>query len=264
MSRSVFHQALLILLTSLLTLSAEMACSQVGKDSQSKPLNIGGQPIVKVLLKLGAQIEDGISLSQLESYSRQFGFGDRNRDGRHSKAEYIDNGNYLTPMARRGIFNASDGDRDGYVSRDEYVLNRIITDEAKKIIQKTDLNRDGQIDKKEFVASAMDDRELAAKVFDALDTNRDGQIATPEYLRVWGQWARASRGNAEDRLTKRKNELLDPGFSSLLLQHDKNGDGKVDAGELQEFLKMFDRDGDGMLDRKELNAVDAKNQTLKR
>ena len=29
-----------------------------------------------------------------------------------------------------------------------------------------------------------------AKIFAALDTNSDGKTTTPEYLRVWGQWAR--------------------------------------------------------------------------
>ena len=42
----------------------------------------------------------------------------------------------------------------------------------------------------EFLASGkLKDRKLA-KEFKALDTNGDGELVIPEYLRVWGKWAR--------------------------------------------------------------------------
>ena len=83
-------------------------------------------------------MENGVGLKEIESYSRVFGFTDKDNDGKHSKVEYVDNGNYLNKQSRAGIFNASDNDRDGFVSRAEYVLNRIITDEAKAIVQAMD------------------------------------------------------------------------------------------------------------------------------
>ena len=39
----------------------------------------------------------------------------------------------MTPQTRQEIFKASDTNNDGFVTLDEYVENRIITDEAKKI-----------------------------------------------------------------------------------------------------------------------------------
>ena len=43
----------------------------------------------------------------------------------------------------------------------------------------------------EFLASGkLKDRKLAKGVFKALDTNGDGELVIPEYLRVWGKWAR--------------------------------------------------------------------------
>ena len=120
-----------------------------------------------------------------------FGFLDADRDKRHSKKEYVENGRYLTREARQGIFRAADSNQDGFVSEKEYVLNRIITDEAKGIFFKMDLNEDSRLTRKEFMASkTFKDAQLAASVFQALDVSGDGELVIPEYLRVWGRWAR--------------------------------------------------------------------------
>jgi Ca2+-binding EF-hand superfamily protein len=156
---------------------------------------------------LGAKMETGVDLQKIEGYSRFFGFTDKNNDGRHSKVEYVDNGNHLNPQSRAGIFNASDNDRDGFVSRSEYVLNRIITDEAKKIVQAMDANKDGKVERSEFIKHAMPDKKLAAKVFIDLDTDRNGILQIPEYLKVWGMWARQDRPSADKRISARKAEL---------------------------------------------------------
>jgi len=43
----------------------------------------------------------------------------------------------------------------------------------------------------EFMASKrIKDPKLAAAIFKALDTNGNGELVIPEYLRVWGKWAR--------------------------------------------------------------------------
>ena len=76
---------------------------------------------------------------------------DLDGDGKHSKEEYIDKGGYMTPQARAGIFRAADGNGDGIVTKTEYVLNRIITDEAKSIVQGMDDDKDRLVERAEFV-----------------------------------------------------------------------------------------------------------------
>ncbi|MGY8686344.1 MAG: DPP IV N-terminal domain-containing protein, partial [Verrucomicrobiales bacterium] len=163
---------------------------------------VGGIEVAKILEQLGAKLEEGVSEDQREAYTRHFDLVDADGDGSHSKTEYIESGNYLTPQARQGIFSAADQDQDGIVTKAEYLLNRIITDEAKAIIQVMDDDGDGAIQRAEFVAHAgpkfPDDAELTSEVFTALDTNDDGEIFVPEYLRVWGQWARAEGAPTED------------------------------------------------------------------
>ncbi len=146
-----------------------------------------------VLLRLGARLGEGVSAQVLASYGRQFDSVDLNQDGKHSRTEFIDQGPYATPFVRRGIFQAADADSDGFVTREEYVRNRLITDEAKALVQAMDENGDGVVQRSEFVRRAFapeGNRPLAEAVFHAWDRNRDGAIMVPEYLRVWGQWAR--------------------------------------------------------------------------
>ena len=158
------------------------------------PAQVGAVPVADVLTRLGATLERGVDAETLDGYARQFDRTDKDRDGKHTKAEYVDRGPYMTPQARAGIFRAADGNADGVVTRDEYILNRIITDEAKTIVQGMDDDRDGLVERAEFVKHAtrlLGDGELAEQVYAALDTNADGRIPIPEYLRVWGRWARA-------------------------------------------------------------------------
>ena len=55
-----------------------------------------------------------------------------------------------------------------------------------------DANKDNKLTAKELLASKkIADEELAGEVFKALDTNNDGSLVIPEYLRVWGVWARS-------------------------------------------------------------------------
>ena len=121
---------------------------------------------------------------------------DTNRDGRLSKKEYIDDGRYLTPQARRGIFNASDANQDGIVTEAEYVENRAITDEAKVIFEQMDANQNGRLTAAELIASGkLGDEKLASAVFRALDLSGNEELVIPEYLRVWGGWARLGKKN---------------------------------------------------------------------
>lgn len=144
-----------------------------------------------VLKMLGYRGVEAATNRQMTSYRRVFGFIDRDRDGRHSKQEYVDDGTFMSRQARQGIFTASDSNQDGFVSQDEYIENRIITDEAKDIFAQMDANRDGRLTAQELVASGrITDKEMAESTFAALDTNNNGVLTVPEYLRVWGRWAR--------------------------------------------------------------------------
>lgn len=145
----------------------------------------------EILQLLGAEGVGGAKQSEIQNYRRLFGFTDRDKDGKHSKAEYVDNGRYLTPESRTGIFNASDSNKDGFVSEKEYIENRIITDEAKAIFSSMDSNKDNRLSSKEFIQSKkLKDEKLAKEVYDAFDSNSNDELIIPEYLRVWGVWAR--------------------------------------------------------------------------
>lgn len=166
--------------------------AQAFLDSASQ---IGGQTPTQILAALGAQGSEAVTDSQLAAYGRVFGFIDANGDGLLSKKEFIEDGRYLTKEARQGIFGASDWNVDGIVSKQEYIENRIITDEAKMIFDEMDANDDGRLTRQELVASRkIKDGDLADKVFEALDSDGDDQLLVPEYLRVWGRWARSGIG----------------------------------------------------------------------
>lgn len=188
-----------------------------GRKCPAEKVVIGGRDVLEVFDMLGIRRETGVTNEDLVNYSRNFDRSDANRDGKHSKTEYIENAGYMNPMARRGIFGAADNNADGFVTRVEYVLNRIITDEAKGIVQPMDADKDGKITKDEFVDGIiLKDRALAAAVFDGLDANGDGAIAIPEYLRVWGGWARPNYRTQEASVTKRLEAVLDPPAKATL------------------------------------------------
>ena len=183
------HRLRVTLLLPLFCLfSVVFAQPNTGKKKES----IGGHSPRQVLNLFGFQGILGITDQQVASYRRVFGFGDANRDGRHSKKEYIEDGFYLTKQSRQGIFRASDSDGDGFVTEVEYVINRMITDEAKEIFHKLDTNKDNKLTAKEIIASGkFKDEKLAQAAFKALDVDGSKSLVIPEYLRVWGRWARA-------------------------------------------------------------------------
>ena len=164
----------------------------MGAKSGTEDIRIGGHTPRQILVLFGYKGVQAVTDRQVADYRRVFGFLDANQDGRHSKKEYIEDGIHLNPQARQGIFRASDTNRDGFVSRAEYVENRIITDEAKEIFYQMDVNRDGRLTLKELVgAGKFKDEKLAKAVFEALDSNGNEELVIPEYLHVWGHWARS-------------------------------------------------------------------------
>ena len=213
---------------------------------------IAGVKVTVILERLGAQMEAGVSSQQLEDYAWHFQRLDRDQDGQHSPKEYIDSGQYLTAQARRGIFRAADGDGDGLVTEAEYVLNRVITDEAKTIMQPLDRDRDGSIDPSEFIDGGPLPTATAELVFEAFDLNQDRRLSVPEYLRVWGQWARAVQPPAAERISQRASSTSVDPLLRWLQKFDTNQNGKLEEGEWQAWLRRADQDGDGKLNRSEL------------
>ena len=226
-------------------------------------VSVAGEPKspgTKALKQLGAQMEEGVTAKQLLSYEQHFDRVDADNDGRHSREEYIVNGQYMTRESRQGIFRAADGNGDGFVTKAEYALNRIITDEAKEIIQKMDSNRDGTVSRNEFLkSSVVRDEQLSAEIFKALDTNQDGKLLIPEYLKVWGRWARTNQASAEQRVTALRNRLDGDRIDSiLLLALDVNGNGVLDKIEIERAsasLAKLDIDRDGTISRNELGGT---------
>lgn len=193
----------------IVAISVQAVYAQPPSPARSAPSKVGHVPVANVLQRLGAKLEQGSAAKEFDGYSSHFDRMDTNRDGKHTRAEYVEKGGYMTPQARAGIFRAADGNADGVVTKAEYILNRIITDEAKAIVQGMDDDKDGLVERAEFVkhaAKMLCDRALAEQVYAALDTNADGGIPIPEYLRVWGQWARAGRKSAEERIAARRAE----------------------------------------------------------
>jgi len=265
--------------TAVFLLANQDVYAQPSANNQDGQSKIGGTDVATVLQQLGAEMEHGVTLRQLGNYSRHFDLADRDRDGRHSKVEFIDNGNYLTPLARRGIFNAADNDGDGFVTKAEYVLNRVITDEAKRIVQAMDDDKDGAVQRADFIRNAIKDDELAKQVFAALDTDDNGEIRVPEYLRIWGRWARTGRQTPQQRISARESQLRKhgqatvrdqrqsntgrpsgplfgrPGLANQLLQYDTNGNDRIEPDELLGLIRHADRNNDWALDREELESI---------
>jgi Ca2+-binding EF-hand superfamily protein len=152
---------------------------------------IAGLRVDKILARMGAKGEVAPSESQVASYGRVFSSIDDDGDGDLSRKEFVDDGVYLTRQARTGIFVASDRNMDNVVSKAEYFENRFITDEARTIFQKMDSDKDNRVTDDEYINnSALNDKQLAATVFSSLDTDNNGNLTIPEFLRVWGHWAR--------------------------------------------------------------------------
>ena len=180
-------------------------------------MRVANVPVAEILKRLGAKMENGTPISELNHYSFQFQIDDRNRDGKQTRQEYVEQGRYLNAQARSGIFQAADGNSDGIVTKDEFILNRIITDEAKRIVDRMDDDGDRYVEDPEFIAHAtrlLGDAKLAAACYAALDRNRDGEILTYEYLRIWGQWARSGQPPASKRIAARRATLAKPAPST--------------------------------------------------
>ena len=266
------------ILTSLLYITAGEAYAATQTVQNNETIKIGKLPVDSILEQLGAKQENGISKETFDHYSDHYDRVDSNKDGYHSKDEYVENAGYKTRQSRAGIFGAADNDRDGKVSKNEYILNRIITDEAKALVSAMDSDGNKKISKKEFLKNTkLSDPAVAEKVFDALDSEGTGNLVTHKYLRVWGQWARSGQDSADQRIENLENRLKsgkNPAKGNPS-QTNRNGSGERPAsqGDLPEggppegrgpggngggrpsadvIFKRFDSNGDGKLSGAEI------------
>jgi len=236
-------------------------CGQPSSTARNIPTKVGRVPVAEVLQRLGARLEGGASSDLLENYINHFDRTDPDRDGKHTREEYVEKGRYMTPQARAGIFRASDGNGDGVVTRAEYVLNRIVTDEAKIIVQEMDDDQNGLVEREEFVRHAtklLADGNLAGLVFSSLDLNNDGELPVPEYLQVWGKWARTGRKPAAERIAVRQAEVEKTSDSRSLPSRARQPGGEPPSGrpggppDVDEIFKRFDGNRDGKLQKQEI------------
>ncbi|QQL46099.1 SUMF1/EgtB/PvdO family nonheme iron enzyme [Sulfuriroseicoccus oceanibius] len=292
-THSLTQNAAHVALATLLACSPSLLIAQQRDGAPPHaPAEINGVKGSSILKLLGAKQEDGIDRKILSHYVDHFDRVDTNGDGFHSAQEYVENAGYKTRASRAGIFGAADSNRDGKVSKSEYILNRIITDEGKALISAMDDNGDGKTSEQEFLNNApLTDKELARNVFDTLDRENSGFLATHQYLRVWGQWARSGKADADTRIARMEQRLETgasdtepapdrptrparasgerpqggppqgqrPSPANLLTRFDSDGDGKLRGDEIPERMKArldhIDRNGDGIVTKDELERM---------
>eukprot|EP00095_Tigriopus_kingsejongensis_P008388 snap_masked-scaffold9_size846264-processed-gene-2.1 protein:Tk08388 transcript:snap_masked-scaffold9_size846264-processed-gene-2.1-mRNA-1 annotation:"Calmodulin" len=147
-------------------------------------------------------------------------------------------------------------DRSGSISTKEllYVMRSIgqnpTEDEIQDLIMESDLNGDGTIDFKEFLAmmkrksAETDQTEALREAFRIFDKDRSGFIEIKEIISVTSTLGQA--------LTREELE-------AFMKEADLNGDGKIDyeefAKDLKEAFKIFDKNKNGYIEVKELKTV---------
>ena len=179
------------------------ACmSKYRSDNQIFVANIPeGMTAIEVMQIFGARGEESFTTQEISGMSRPFKYSDLNSDGYLTEDEYVGVSKHFRKNSRgaRGFLRASDNNRDGKVSHEEYIQNRIITDEAKDIYRKIIPETDWEsipvfrwsIEKDAFLSSPyFHERAKLNEIFIAMDRNADGHLSLPEYLMIYGKWAR--------------------------------------------------------------------------
>ena len=154
-------------------------------DSTSSEVPTGPE----ILEALGAKGAEGADPTAVDAYRSTFRRMDTNGDDIVTLEEYIASGHFGEEQAT-AIFEATDRDQNGEMTEEEYVENRIITDEAKLIFEDLDSNQDSTLLEAEFVENAPFEPDVAAAVYGLFDSDGSGDVMVPEFLRVWGAWAR--------------------------------------------------------------------------
>jgi len=143
---------------------------------------------------MGAKGLNAATPEQIKRYKSIFTRIDSDGDKKLFEKEYVSNSMYMTPEVRKRIFAASDRNNDGIVTEQEYVENRIITDEAKTLFDRMDADKDGKLTRQEFAQNRTgNDKMLADEFFQKMDGDDNGELRLPEYLRVWVSLARGEK-----------------------------------------------------------------------
>lgn len=135
-------------------------------------------------------------------------------------------------------FAALDTNRDGQLSADELKGPR-----AARMIGRVDTDKNGKISQAEF-------RAAAASRFARADTDRDGTIEAGERQGKWGK--RGGRGGGARMLARLDTDRdgaislaeFVAGAQQRFQKMDSNGDGRIDAAEMQ--ARRGGRGGPGM------------------
>ena len=87
-----------------------------------------GMTAHEVMLIFGVKGEDSFTSQEIRGMSRPFKYSDLNSDGYLTEDEYVGASKHFkkNPRGARGLLRASDNNRDGKVSYEEYIQNRII------------------------------------------------------------------------------------------------------------------------------------------
>lgn len=148
----------------------------------------------EICIKMGFLGEDRFTDQEIENFKLPFHRLDTDNDNFLTWEEYKLS-NIGDIEKKKAIFAATDRNNDGKLSEQEYVENRIITEEAKIFIfPEYDTNNDSAIIETELLENTQTlfSEEIAREVFEAFDLDSNNNITIPEFLNVWGDWARES------------------------------------------------------------------------
>lgn len=166
---------------------------------------------------------------------------DKNGDGRLTAAE----------LPSPQLLQRFDKNRDGVVTRDELAGGGNAEpgkagEQMERLLKAADKNSDGRVTKAEAGN---------APWFARLDQNQDGVIDAGELAKIREGMAKGDSGKGVAGMGK--GQAARGGPDALIARADTDGDGRItkaEAGDAQWFDKV-DKNGDGVLDAGELNVL---------